>query len=420
MKRVLFVGDSPATPSGFARGSRAILEGLDHRYGGRFDCHVLGINHLGDPLPPGHLYPVYPCGPGGDGFGIGRLEWALKRVRPDLLVIQNDPWNFGLYFEALDQADGGRFARTPIMAVVAIDGENCKAAATLNRAALTVFWTEFAREQARMGGHSGASAVVPLGVDLEAFRPMDRLEARAALGVLDYVGDAFIVGNVNRNQPRKRWDLTIRYFAKWAKAPGAPPKARLFLNAAPTGDTGVDVMDLARRYGIADRIMLHEPPMHEGVGEERLRATYAAFDVQVTTTQGEGWGLTTLEGMACGIPQVLPLWSALGEWAAPAAWGVPCTSTAIGPPWGFGNVVGGVADEGLFVEALREMQVPATRRAIGAMGLALASERRFRWAEISARYAELAEQAVEIGAARAEAAAREAEERAAAGRGAVA
>src|SRR4030042_4693883 len=109
---------------------------------------------------------------------------------------------------------------------------------------------------------------------------------------------------------------------------------------------GYDVRQLMRYYGFTKedkRLILAEPHIGHGVEEEMLPSVYSSFDVQLTTTQGEGWGLTTMEGMACGVPQIVPDWSALGEWAREAALLVPCSTHAVTPNGV--NVVGGAPDK---------------------------------------------------------------------------
>ncbi|MFI5224729.1 MAG: glycosyltransferase, partial [Nitrospirales bacterium] len=104
-----------------------------------------------------------------------------------------------------------------------------------------------------------------------------------------------------------------------------------------------------------------------------------------STTQGEGFGLTTLESMACGVPQILPDWAALGDWARGAAWLIPCPTTDIGPP--YVNVIGGVPDERLFVQAISRMYGDRAARQNNAQAaLDRAREERFSWPVIGAAY----------------------------------
>lgn len=376
-KRLLWVGDSSDCPSGFGKATREILAILCQT----FDVTVLGMNYRGDP----HEYPykIYACEPGGDSFGLGRLIWMCDLMKPDVIVLQNDVWNMPMYFRKLAQFE--EYADVPIVGIVAVDGKNCMGK-TLNPLSLAIFWTQFGLDEAREGGYTGAATVIPLGVDLEIYRPMDKLDARWKRMPKE-MDDKFIVGNVNRNQPRKRWDLTVRYFAEWIKQ-FKVEDAYLCLHVAPTGDIGVDIHNLACYYGIADRVLLVEPPVFYGLSEQEMAETYNCFDVDISTTLGEGFGLTTLEAMACGVPIIAPNWSALGEWTKDAAWLVPCTSTLVNAPIGAAHVIGGVVDEQLFITALQYLY--ANRDVLarnGQAALERAREPCFRWADIGAAYA---------------------------------
>jgi D-inositol-3-phosphate glycosyltransferase len=113
----------------------------------------------------------------------------------------------------------------------------------------------------------------------------------------------------------------------------------------------------------------------------------------ITTTQGEGWGLTTMESMACGVPNIVPDWSALGEWVPDdCAIKVPCTSTIV-TPTGI-NVVGGIPDESRFIEALQTMygtveMASETSEQCRDNALKLVAQDQFRWENIGQRFAEV-------------------------------
>ena len=381
-KRLLWIGDGPDCPSGFGRATREILNVLRETY----DIVVLGINHLGDPgtVP----YPVYTCSPGGDHYGVGRLVWLLNYLTSigtpvDVICIQQDTWNIQPYILELEQSE---HAKIPVIGVLAVDGKNIQAAPWLRGLSHAIFWTQFALDEARSGGYLGPATVIPLGVDLEVYYPEEKYEALAHRRI-DVLAGKFIVGNVNRNQPRKRWDLTIKYFATWVKTKKIHD-AFLYLHVAPTGDVGVNVRQLMQYYGVIDRLALMDTLVWHGIPEDAMRHSYNCFDVQVSTTQGEGFGLTTFEAMACGVPQIAPDWSALGDLCRDAALLVPCATTAIGPP--YQNIVGGVADEAQFIEELDAVYRDAgLREHLRYAGLDLVSEPRFRWSDIGQRYAEV-------------------------------
>ncbi len=386
-KTLLWVGDAVCA-SGFANATHQILEVLQQSY----NVVVLGINSLGTP----HSYPyeVWPCYPGGDLFGVGRLKEMTGRFQPDVVVLQNDPWNIPPYYNALKGI--------PTVGFLAVDGKNCQGH-LLNGLALGIFWTEFGRNEARAGGFTGQSAVVPLGVDLNVFKPMDRVEARIRSGFPHHLRDAFVLGNINRNQPRKRMDLMVSYFAQWL-VDCKVDDAYLYLHIAPTGEDAYDVNQLMVYYGFSSannrvRLMQSEPEIFVGLPVEKVAQTYCTFDAMATTTQGEGWGLTTMEGMACGIPQIVPDWAALGEWTKGAAIPVPCREIAVTPTTQKSpvkiNVIGGIADRDSMIAAFDEVyRNRELREKMSVAGLTLVSQPQYRWDVIGLAFKDALEAAV--------------------------
>lgn len=392
MKRLLWVGDA-GVQTGFANATHKTLEVLRETY----DVTVLGINYRGDPHP--YPYPIYACTPGGDWAGVKRLIWMCDTVNPDVIVIQQDPWNFTPYLDLLGKFK--LYRNVPVVGVVAVDGLNC-AGILLNRLKLAIFWTEFGEKEARKGGYFGQSAVVPLGVDRQVFHPGDKGDARKALNLPDYLGEpgrgalrdsAFVVGSVGRNQLRKRLDLTIAYFAEWVKSTNITD-ACLFIHVAPTADEACQPGQLAAYYGIENQVLVREPPAFYGASEEELADGYRAMDVFISTTQGEGMGLPALEAMACGIPCILPDWAAYGDWARDAALLVPCTQIGM-TPIGV-NVVGGIADRTETINALNKLYHSRhLRQALANSGFDRACEHRFNWRNVGEAFRD--EMAVALG-----------------------
>lgn len=370
-RRLLWIGDA-AVNTGFARCTHEIVKELVTR----FDVHVLALGYDGDPHPLQLVCPVYAATSHGDVLGLNRVADIIGKVGPTVVVVQNDPWNIPHYLQ--------RTGNATVVGVVAVDGKNCRGS-LMNGLASCIFWTKFGEDEARMGGYTGDSAVVPLGVDLEIYAPQDRALVRDRMNlpaILNSRGlppnDTFIVGYVGRNQPRKRLDLLVEYFAEWVRAYEVADAA-LWVQQAPTGERAYDLDQLGKYYRISDRLILPQVRHdQQGLPEAVLARVYNVFDCMATTTQGEGWGLPQLEGMACGVPQVVPLWAALGEWAYDAAATVPCTSHAA-TPQGV-NVIGGIADQRLFCAALDQLYRNREFRADrAAAGLQLARQPQYRW-----------------------------------------
>ncbi len=382
MRKLLWIGDADVA-TGFARCTHHILDVLRKSW----DVSVLGLNYQGDPHK--WPYPIYPCWPGGDLFGVRRVPELLAKIEPDLVVVQNDPWNIPEYLMQTKDV--------PVVASMPVDGKNCQGG-KLNGLSLAVFWTQFGLEEARLGGYEKPAVVIPLGVDLEVYQPMDRKTARRKIGLPPEMADAFIVGNINRNQPRKRLDLTIKCFAEWVHATAAED-AYLYLHIAPTAENSYEVHQLMQYYGFRGeqkRLIIAQPEIGHGVPESELATVYSCFDVQLTTTQGEGWGLTTMEGMACGIPQIVPDWAALGEWTEDAALRVECDHTAT--TLNGVNVVGGLLNTEACVKALKLLYMSRSWpddepgwAQCRQRGLQLVQRSEYRWKSIGERFAEALE-----------------------------
>lgn len=373
-KTLLWIGDA-VSQTGFARVTHSVLKHLHTKW----DVNVLGINYSGDP----HTYPyrIFPAILGGDVWGVGRVMPLIKNLKPDVVLILNDPWNVAQYLQVIE-------SRVPIVAYLPVDAPNQMAARQLNTLQRAIAYTQFGRKQLLLGGYSGRCDVVPHGVDTALYSPMPREEAISRLNLTSKIKpDSFITGVVARNQPRKRLDLTIQAWTKWWINAGQPRNAYLYMHTT-MQDIGWNVLQLATYYGINEQFIVTNPrmTMQNCLLEENMRLVYNAFDVQIHTSLGEGWGLTAHEGMACGIPQIMPKYAALAEWAEGVAHFVPVTSYEV--THNAINTIGGVIDFGGTVDAISAFyeNKDGLRERYRALALARATEDRFNWATIAEQF----------------------------------
>ena len=137
-------------------------------------------------------------------------------------------------------------------------------------------------------------AVIPLGVDLEQFRPRDQAAARAELGRPE--GERLLLA-VGRIEPLKGFDILIRALAEMTERErvsllvvggderAAPEFARL--------------RAVAEEVGVADRVQFPGAIPHQ-----RLAVHYNAAELVVVPSFYESFGLVALEAMASGVPVV--------------------------------------------------------------------------------------------------------------------
>ena len=257
-----------------------------------------------------------------DSFGDGRVIDLMQNA--DCLFIINDAWNIDTILEKI-KLSGKRIP--PIVAYFPVDAEQHCAAWYKHFDIVTfpVTYTSFAANvvkvmslQFRDSGISdalmGKLCVVPHGMNLGVYSQMDKLQAREELFKTEKYNDAYIVLNANRNQPRKRLDITMLAFSIFAKKYDKP--AYLYMHSA-ISDASINPIILAKRYGIEDKLILSVPldsnKLRPSFSEETMNLMYNACDVGINTGLGEGWGLTAVEHACTGAPQIIPNHSACAE-----------------------------------------------------------------------------------------------------------
>lgn len=379
MNTLLLIGDFTSA-TGFGRVNERLMAALDP---GEWDIHVLAINASGDYHPLQRRYKIYPAMLGGrDLLGVERAPEVIAHVKPDLIVAHNDAWLTQHYLDAARRV----LPDVPFVAYCPPDAPNQHAGKGLVRANLLLCPTEFGIRELRAGGYVGDAQVLPYGVDRSFFGEIDPIAERLKRGWPEHLLDAFVVGRADRNAPRKRYDLTLLYWKAWWESIGKPDDVLLYLHCAPR-DVGWDLPQLVDYLGLESCVAFTKedltpvslPP------QEELQSIFRTWDVHLSTTMGEGFGLVALETAAAGCAQILPDWSAYGEiWkdaarlAAVDAHGI--TTQGI-------NTIGGVAKEDdvcghlTLLYELRDVTHDYKLKA-----RARAAEPRFDWAHIGAEF----------------------------------
>lgn len=301
--KILWCGDIVAM-TGFAR----VTENVISRLKDDFEIVVLGNNWWGDPTPLQAEYKMYPSSNRHQTapFGEQRIREIVEREEPDVVFTINDMWIINeQYNQIKDLHKAGKFKFVGYAPMDSYAWTGCLAD-TANEWDAVVSYTEFGAYEFMNGGITKAITVIPHGVTPGQFYPTDKAEARRKLGLKP---ESFIVFNGNRNQFRKRIDITVKAFAAFAVD---KPEAMLYLHMG-LKDQGWDIMEVfARemsRVGLDPNnriIMTSNQPNPPNVSVEMLNDIYNACDVGVNTCKGEGWGLVNFEHAACRVAQVVP------------------------------------------------------------------------------------------------------------------
>lgn len=144
--------------------------------------------------------------------------------------------------------------------------------------------------------------VIPAGVNLEMFQPVDRDAARAELGIRE----ERVILYVGRIEPLKGIDILLRAIPmlEYGQDPASSTGKALrvmVVGGNPGNDAELDrLKSLTAELGISDYVTFTG-----SVPQNTLPTYYSAADVFVLPSHSESFGLAPLEAMACGTPVVV-------------------------------------------------------------------------------------------------------------------
>ena len=301
--KLLWCGDI-AAKTGFARVTENVLPYLAKQ----FNIVVLAHNWWGDPTPLQKKYKMYPSSNRFQTapFGENRIREIVQAEAPDIVFTINDMWIINEQYKQIQ--DFHKEKKFKFIGYAPMDSYGwigCLSD-TANDWDGVISYTQFGAYEFIQGGITKPIAVVPHGVTPGQFFPIDKKEARKKLNIKE---DIFIVFNGNRNQFRKRIDITIAAFAKFARD---KPNTQLYLHMGKK-DQGWDIMHLFSREMKRNKldpngriILTADVDGPPSVELDMLNTIYNAADVGVNTCKGEGWGLVNFEQAACKVAQVVP------------------------------------------------------------------------------------------------------------------
>lgn len=328
MSKILWLGDG-GCHTGFAKVTHSIGERLVRDYG--HDVHVLAINYDGgDPVDTNLKLYVPTTKVATDFYGQSRFTELLGKIEPDAVVILNDP-NIVLDLIGRNKYDPQMILARyrPLISYVPIDGHNHPPlwAQGLNK--LTKLLTMSEHGSREMAVEDTIPPVVYHGVDGERFFPASwkrpltlsngknirsKREAKEAFG---WDKDDFIVLRVDKNSGRKDYPATWKALVPFMQR-HSDVKVHFHCQGSNLSH-GLDMQAMfSRDAETSGRFYLPgNLNTYTGWAENDLVGLMNAADVFVTTSRGEGFGLTIAEALACGTPVIAQNVSAIPEVVGP-------------------------------------------------------------------------------------------------------
>lgn len=296
--KILTLSDHPFSPSGVGSQTKYIIEGMLATgkyqfisFGGALkhqDYRPVKTNEWGDDWV---IYPV-------DGYGTQDMIRSIVRSeRPDILWFMTDPRFFGwlwqieneirpnvpmVYYHVWDNYPYPNYNRKFYLSNDYI--------ATISKLTDDIV-AKVAPEVDRM--------YVPHAVDTEIFKRLPQEEiVKFKKEQLKIEDDRHIFFWNNRNARRKQSGSVLWWFAEFLKKVGND-KATLVMHTDPKDGNGQDLIAIMEELKLTNREVLLS---QQKIPPQNLAYFYNAADATINISDAEGFGLATLESLACETP----------------------------------------------------------------------------------------------------------------------
>ena len=308
--KIMTIGDHPGIPSGVGTQSKYVIEALLKT--GRYSVISLGGAIKHPNYQPQQMegydpedWKVFPV----DGYGDPMtIRSVISSERPDILWFMTDPrfykwlWNMEdeirplvpmVYYHVWDNQpapkfNSGFYRSTDVIASISKVTHDI-----VNEVAPEV-----------------ENVYIPHAVNEKYFNnnlnEWGKKDLRERL--LKSVEDRFLVLWNNRNARRKMPGSLMRWFKKFLEDTGA--KATLIMHTDLKDPHGQPLDHLANEFGFnPDEIIFSTTKLPM----ENMADLYKAVDVTINISDAEGFGLSTLESLACGTPIIVNMTGGLQE-----------------------------------------------------------------------------------------------------------
>ena len=311
--KILTLSDHPLSPSGVGTQTRYMIEGLLATKNYQFYSIGGAIKHESyEPQAPPEYDGDWVIQPT-DGYGDqNKVRELLHRWKPDILWFMTDPrfypwlWDMEnevrrhvpmVYYHVWDNYPYPHFNRHFYISNDII--------ATISKVTDDIVKTVAPEVE---------SHYIPHAVPDEIFKKQTREEIvkykKEALP--EQAQDKFIFFWNNRNAKRKQSGTVLWWFNEFLHEVGHD-KAMLIMHTDPKDPHGQDLQAIINELGLADPSSMNVLLSVQKYPSEILANIYNMADCTINIADAEGFGLATLESLACGTPIVVSMTGGLQE-----------------------------------------------------------------------------------------------------------
>ena len=298
--KILTLGDHPLLPSGVGTQSKYVFEALLKTK--KFQIVSMGgaINHNDHNKqtvsPWGEDFVIYPV----DGYGDENvIRSVIRSEKPDIVWFMTDPrfyewlWNIEneirpnmpmVYYHVWDNFPAPKFNKPFYDSTDVI-------------VSISKLTDDIVNE---VSSDTVDKYYIPHAVNQEIFKPLSKEVVdefkEAAMPFLKE--DDFVFFWNNRNARRKQSGSLLFWFKE---ALSKNDNLKLIMHTDPKDPNGQDLVAIISELELQGKVYLSQ----DKVPPENLALLYNAVDCTINISDAEGFGLATLESLACGTPIIV-------------------------------------------------------------------------------------------------------------------
>lgn len=318
MTKVLFFGTHPKQFNGYSKVVYEFMKCNSIFKDNDIEFCVFGFqnfykhpNHRLDTPSDVSVYDAFLNeDPKTQGFGFTNVRKYVNELKPDVCIIYNDMMVIHQIVTQLKLAqkeDGMKFKIIAYIDQVYLNQKKEFIDFVNQNADYAILFTEYWEKIIKEQGLTLPSTYLQHGFNPMVHFPVPKKLARKYFNMNE---NDFIIMNLNRNQPRKRWDICIKAFAEIVSRHIGEPIKLLIATAVQGAWNLIELYerelkkrDISLDEGMKHIILLDAPQM---ITDEETNILYNVADVGINMCDGEGFGLCNFEQAAIGIPQVVP------------------------------------------------------------------------------------------------------------------
>ena len=309
--KIMTISDMPFAPSGVGTQTRYIIESMLQT--GKYSFVSLGgaMAHPGhNPIKTeewGDDWVTFPV----DGYGSQEIvRSVLRQERPDILWFMTDPRFWGWLWEIENEI-------RPLVPMIYYHVWDNYPYPTYNKQYyesndMVVTISKVTDDIVKTVAPAVKSIYLPHAVNTESFKKHDEAHVQEfAKNSFDekYDPNKFIFFWNNRNARRKQSGSLIFWFKKFLDVVGND-KACLIMHTDIKDAHGQDLEKIINHLGLTNGEVLFS---QQKVEPEILSMLYNMADCTVNISDAEGFGLATLESLACETPIIVNMTGGLQE-----------------------------------------------------------------------------------------------------------